>query len=151
MHKIILWKLLDKFVASYPDIDLSASALNLDESFKVWINETVGKGLDGGVLIELLLQRCIDLAAEQPLYAQQLRNNELGSMMALDGTSMPAVLDFWHACKMGYVDEVVLYCKSNAPVDGEQMDRHTTERHTPLRLAAWGGHAQCCRVRKQDA
>ncbi len=145
MHRILTWNSFEHFLAQHPDLDLSGGAVDLDEDFFEWIQHTVRKGIDGETVLELLKDRCVDLTRDHLLFSQKLRNNELGIMMAKNG-QVPDILDFWHACKHGYVQDVEIYCKCDIKVNEEKLDRHTTERVKPLAYAAMGGHTEVIEV-----
>jgi ankyrin repeat protein len=145
MHRILTWCSLDRFVAEHPDLDLTDSSVKLHEEFFEWVKETALRGIDGEVMMRVLEDRCIDLKKDNPYFAQQLENNELGSLKDLSGRT-PDILDFWHACKNGYLEDVIIYCKCGIQVNEERVDRHTSERTTPLMYAAGSGHAEVVRV-----
>jgi hypothetical protein len=59
------------------------------------------------------------------------------------------ILDFWYAAKMGYLEDVTIFCKCNVPLNETKVDRHTSERMTGLVYAAQYGHAECIKVMLQ--
>lgn len=145
MHRLLAWHSLNLFLERNPDIDVTDMTNGIHEDFLEWIRQTAQKGIDGEVLLQLLEDRCIDIKTENPHFAQKLQNNELGCLMGLDG--LPAnVLDFWHACKLGYLDDVKIYCQCGTAINEENLDRHTSERVRPLTYAAYGGHAEVIKV-----
>lgn len=145
MHRILAWQSLAHFLKDHPDLDVTDEAGNINSSFLEWVKTTARKGIDGKILMQLLEDRCLDLKEDNLWFAQKLANNEIGSLMGLDGE--PAkILDFWVACRFGYLEDVLVYCKCGVNVNEEKVDRHTCERITPLAYAAYGGHAEVIRV-----
>ena len=147
MHRILAWNSLEDFFRKHPDVHLGDGPDDeIDDDFLEWIKATAQKGIDGEVLLKLLKDRCVDLERTGHLhFAQKLRNNEIGSLMGRDAEP-PAIMDFFHACKCGYLDEATLYCKCGVDTNLKQLDRHTSQRWTPLMYAAAGGHAAVCKV-----
>lgn len=145
MHRILTWCSLDRFLVQHPDLDLTDTSVKLHEDFLEWLKETAKRGIDGEVIMRVLDDRCIDIKQDHLYFAQKLENNELGSLMDKDG-QVPEILDFWHACKCGFYEDVVIFCKCGVNVNEEKIDRHTSERTTPLMYAAGGGHAEVVRV-----
>lgn len=145
MHRILTWCSLDRFIAEHPDLDLMDPSVKLHEDFIEWVKATALRGMDGEVMTQVLLDRCIDLRKDTPLLAQQLENNELGSLKDFNGQP-PDILDFWLACKNGFLEDVVIYCKCGIQVNEERVDRHTSERLTPLMYAAGSGHDAIVKV-----
>lgn len=145
MHRIIAWHSLLQFIQRNPHIDVNDTDEPFDEEFLEWIRITAQKGIDGMVLYELLNDRYIDLTKHHLLFAQKLQNNELGCVMGKDGH--PAfLLDLHHACRCGYVEDVIIYCKCGAGVNDEVVDRHSCEKMRPLAYAAMYGHPDVCKV-----
>lgn len=145
MHRILSWQSLVHFLRDHPDIEPTDEAGNIHEDFLEWIKNMARKGIDGEVLMKLLQDRCLDLKLDNLWFAQKLENNEFGSLMGLDD-GPPRILDFWVACRYGYLEDVLIYCKCGAPLDEEKVDRTTAERLPPLLYAAYGGHADVIRV-----
>lgn len=145
MHRILAWNSLGHFLQSHPQVDLADDGIKINEEFLEWVRHTVEKGIDGEVLTELLHDRFIDLSKDHLLFAQKLRFNELGSLMGMN--DQPAyILDFWHACRKGYLEDVIIYCKCGMQVNEEKVDRHTCERVRPLAYASFGGHSEVIKV-----
>jgi ankyrin repeat protein len=144
MHRILTWSSLDNFLRDHPHVDIFDPD-KLHEDFYEWVLRTAKRGVDGEVILKLLEDRCIDLKKYNLIFAQKLENNELGSLMDKDGADAE-ILDFWHACKKGYLDDVLIFCKCGVPINAEKVDRHTSERTTPLIYAATAGHAEVVRV-----
>lgn len=159
MHRLICWNSLDHYLRALPEEsdgnDSSSSSfsstatsrkslvnnIRVDAAFLRWIEETAKKGVDGELILEILKEREVDLERVHCHFAQKLKYNELGSLKEKNG--QPAeILDFWKACKDGYLDEVVLFCRCNAPLDEEKLDLHSCQRSTPLMLAAMNGHGE---------
>jgi ankyrin repeat protein len=145
MHRILAWQSLLLFTASHPEIDAFDDSEKLNEELVDWIKDTVAKGVDGEVLYQLLKDKYIDLEKENIHFAQQLRNNELGSLKGKN-ESRACILDFWHACKMGYLEDVIMYCKCGVAVNEEVLDQVTCERTRALSYAASNGHAEVVRI-----
>ena len=145
MHRILTWCSLDRFLSEHPEMDLLDTSVRIPEDFFEWVKETCLRGIDGEVLLKVLEDRCIDLKKDSLYFAQQLENNELGSLKDKNGQA-PEILDFWHACKNGYLDDVIIYCKCGVQVNEEKLDRHSSERTTPLMYAAGNGHAEIVKV-----
>lgn len=145
MHRILAWQALVVFLREHPDIEPTDESGNINEDFLEWIKMMARKGIDGEILMKLLQDRCLDLKLDNLWFAQKLENNEYGSLMGLDGDP-PKILDFWVACRYGFVDDVLIYCKCGAPLDEEKVDRHTAERLPPLLYAAYGGNPEVIRI-----
>jgi hypothetical protein len=137
MQKCSISLSYDRFVAKYPDFDMTSRDMSL--SFKRWIASQVEKGIDGNVVVKLLEDRNIFLRETNPHIAQQLMNNEVGLLNDSNG-QQARILDFWHACSMGYVEDVSLYALCPIAVDKEKMGRHDSLARTGLQLAAAGNH-----------
>jgi hypothetical protein len=146
MHRIISWISLLKFIESHPYLDVNNTEDPFDEEFLEWIRITANKGIDGSILYELLQDRYIDLTKHHLLFSQKLKNNELSNIvMGKDG--IPGnLLDLHYACKAGFIDDVLLYCKCGAAVNEPVVDRHSCERIRPLGYASSYGHAEICRI-----
>jgi ankyrin repeat protein len=145
MHRILTWCSLDRFILLHPEVDLHDPGARLHEDFFEWVKETALRGIDGEVIMQVLDDRCVDLRRDNLHFAQQLQSNELGSLKDKNGQT-PDILDFWHACKNGYYDDVVIYCKCGVAVNEMKYDRHTSERISPLMYASGGGHAEVVKV-----
>ena len=145
MHRILAWSSLVHFQNTHPYIDLTDSSVKMHEEFLEWVRQTAQKGIDGEVLYQLLIDRYIDLSKEHLHFAQKLRFNELGCLMEKDG-QRAYILDFYHACRCGYDDFVLIYCKCGVQVNLEVLDRHTSERMRALTYAAMYGHANVCKI-----
>jgi hypothetical protein len=145
MHRILSWYSLVEFLKSHPELDVTDDSSLLNDDFLDWLRSLALRGIDGNVILELLDDRFIDLKKEHMLFAQQLGNNELGSLMGKNGT-ISQLLDFCHCCKMGYVDFVEIFCKCGVPVDENVLDRHSGERVTAIWYASYGGNAEVIRL-----
>jgi ankyrin repeat protein len=141
MHRILTWNSLLQFNESHPDIDIYDTTVKLHDDFVEWIRLTASKGIDGEIIFQLLKDRFIDLEKESIYLCQKLRNNELGSLMEKN-EEHAHLLDFWHACKNGYLEDVIIYCKCGVNVNEEVVDRYTCERTRALAYAASNGHAE---------
>jgi len=143
MHRLLTWSSLDKFLNNYPHIDLTSNNNNkFDINFINWIKETVKKGLDGRVIMKVLEDRCIDLANDDLLLTQKLKNNEIGTLKDINSNTTE-LLDFFHVCKKGYYDDILVYCKCNVLINEQIIDRHTCQRLTALSYASMYGHTKC--------
>jgi hypothetical protein len=140
MQRIISWKAFDSFLEKYPDFDVN-SGNTLDVHFKEWVIEIANRGVDGEILFKVLEDRCVDLRAQYPHFTQKILNNELGTLHDVNGRNAQ-LLDFWLACEKGYLDEVLIYCNCNMPLDEEKVGRHNSDVQRPLGLAAMNGHVQ---------
>jgi len=164
MHRLLCWNSLDIYLHKLSDVFDSnstkvnstgsvtsaqvrhaVSGIKVDARFMRWVTEIVRKGVDGELVVELLLERDVDLAKEQYLFAQKIQRNELSSLMEKD-VQRAEILDFWKACKYGYYDEVQLFCRCNAPFNEEKLDVHSSQRSTPLMLAAMNGHSNVVKL-----
>lgn len=143
MQKCSISLSFDQFVGKHPDFDLTTRAIDLN--FKRWIMRQVDKGIDGNVVLKLLEDRGIFLKETNPHLAQQLRNNELGILGDSNG-KQARILDFWHACAMGYVEDVKLYALCPIKVDMEKLGRHDSLSRTGLHLAAAGNHTEVMEI-----
>ncbi|KAJ1430655.1 hypothetical protein B484DRAFT_49632 [Ochromonadaceae sp. CCMP2298] len=148
MHRVLVWAALDRFQARFPDIELCDPDTPLHEEFFEWCKACAKKGYDGTVIVKLLEDRGIDLRSHYNHFAQQLENNELGCLMDKNGAEAN-ILDFWYAAKMGYLEDVLIFCKCNVQLNEERVDRHTSERMTALVYAAQYGHSECIKVMLQ--
>lgn len=145
MHKLLTWSSLDRFVMKHPDLDLTDCSIRLHEDFIEWVKDTAKKGIDGTIILKVLEERAIDLKNDNLYIAQKLQNNDLGTLKDANGNP-PELLDFFHACKHGYYDDVLIYCKCNALINEEKVDRHNCSRMTGIAYAAMYGHADCVRI-----
>jgi len=105
MHRILAWYSLLVFLETHPEVDLQDDS-RLHDDFREWIKKTAQKGIDGEVIYQLLKDRYIDLETPDVAFCQRLRNNELGSLVERN-EHKPNILDFWHACRAGYHEDVV--------------------------------------------
>ena len=143
MQKCSVSLAFDSLVSKHPDFDLTSRSIDLN--FKRWIDEQCKKGIDGNVIVKLLEDRNIFLKETNPHLAQQLLNNEIGILTDNNGGE-PRILDFWHACAMGYVQDVKLYALCPIKVDKEKMGRHNSLARTGLQLAAAGNHVEVMEI-----
>jgi ankyrin repeat protein len=147
MHRILSWQSLVTFLQEHEDIEVTDEAGNIHPAFTEWLRQMTNKGIDGEILMKLLADRCLDLQHDNLWLAQKISFNEFGSVMYPDRHSTVArLLDFWIACRYGYLQDVIIYCKCGAPVNEEKIDRQTGERFRPLASAAMGGHADVIKV-----
>lgn len=143
MQKCSISLSFDDFIAKHPDFDLTSR--DIDLNFRRWIKGQVDKGIDGNVVVKLLEDRNIFLRETNPHIAQQLLNNEMGMLTDANG-QQPQILDFWHACAMGYVQDVRLYALCPIKVDKEKLGRHNSLSRTGLQLAAAGNHVEVMEI-----
>ena len=143
MQKCSISLSFDEFVSKHPNFDLTSRSIDLN--FKRWIIRQVEKGIDGNVVVKLLEDRSIYLRETNPHLAQQLLNNEIGILGDGNG-KQPRILDFWHACAMGYVEDIKLYALCPIKVDKEKMGRHNSLSRTGLQLAAAGNHVDVMQI-----
>lgn len=139
MQRICVWQSFDDFLGTAPDFDITANSL--DARFRRWVESIVSKGIDGAIVIKVLEDKSCDLKAEQPHYYQKLRNNEFGTLMGNNGTTLKH-FDFYTACDYGFHEDVLLYCKAAQPLLEEFYYRRTGQYEHALLLAAGSGHAQ---------
>jgi hypothetical protein len=146
MHRMCAWNSLNAFLNANPDVEIDDPVEpTLNAAFYRWLTDTAEKGIDGEILVVMLMDRGLDLAKWATVLASRLKNNEIGPILGKDGSNAD-FLDFWYACKKGYSEDVELYCKCLMPLNEEKVDRHTAERLTGLSLAALNGHAATVRV-----
>lgn len=143
MQRVCVWAAFDTFLGGAPDFDIQANSL--DARFRRWIEMLVAKGIEGVIIIKVLMDRGFDLVAEQPHYSQKLRNNEMGTLSGRNGTTIKH-FDFFSCCECGYLEEVSLFCAAFQPVGVEAYYPGTGQYELPLSLAAMNGHTDVIRV-----
>ena len=141
MHRLCCWNTLDIFLEDNPDVDINEEKPILDRRFYRWLTDTAEKGIDGSVIESVLFDRGLNFTKHDKLMATRLRNNELGPILGTANGRPANYLDFWYACKLGYNDDVLTYCKCLQPLNEEKVDRNSSERLTGLAMAARYGRA----------
>lgn len=144
MQRVIVWRLFDIFLEKNPNFDVT-NTVAVDVNFAQWAKDTLNKGIDGDVVMQILKDRGVTLFDEHIHYSQRIRNNELGSLLDVNGRNAK-LFDFWTACADGCVEEVRIFCSAGQSPNQEQVGRYTSEYMYPIHLAAKGGHTQVIKV-----
>ena len=145
MHKMCASAELDIFLERNPSFDMYVlSKSQLDLNFFNWVKYVGDMGIDGGVFLEVLQERNIDVLTFQIHLAQKIKNNEYSSLIDMNG-GRPKFMDFWSACEDGLVEEVKHYLIAEAKVDEEKVTR-SGEYLTPTMLAAKGNHDEVLKL-----
>jgi len=146
MHRLLTWSSLDKFLNNNSNINFfnnNNNNIKFDNKFINWIKETSKKGIDGRVIMKVLEDRCIDLVNDNLLLTQKLKNNEISTIKEDNNCNITELLDFFHVCKKGYYDDILVYCKCNVLINEQIIDRHTCQRLTAITYASMNGHTKC--------
>lgn len=145
MHALITSAYFDLFLKDNPEFCCaSLMATSLDIKFINWLKALGAMGLDGQIILQTLEERDIQLRIYQPAIADQLKYNQLGSLLDFNG-SEPKLLDFYTACQDGNVIAVDLYIRGDVDVNLEKMSRFGSISRTPLMLASIGNHVKVSR------
>jgi hypothetical protein len=142
MHSLITSAYFDLFLQENPDFGCeSLMATTLDIKFVNWLKSLGAMGLDGQVILQTLEERDIQLRLYQPALADQLKYNQLSSLLDFNGTE-PKLLDFYSAAQDGNVIAVDLFIRGDVDVNLEKMSRHGSLSRTALMLASSGNHTK---------
>ena len=121
MQRIGAWLAFSRYMEKNPDFELSDTSIDI--GFQAWVKSILNRGIDGNILLRVLEDRGLLLGKEHPHFAQQLNNNELGTVIEYDGVA-PKILDFWQACSDGDTDLVRMYCECLQDVNEEKIGRN---------------------------
>jgi hypothetical protein len=142
MHSLVTSAYFDIFLQQNPSFSCeSLQVTSMDIKFLNWLKGLGAMGLDGQIILQTLEERDIQLCLYQPLLADQLKYNQLSSLLEMNGMN-PKILSFETACQDGNHLAVDLFIRGDVDVNQEKMSRFGSLARTPLMLASIGNHAK---------